>query len=321
MLRVNSPVPGLDGGPPADLARLTGLMPEPDPLDDLYAAVGVYTGLGAASPLTSEIVGAIVAAIAVARLVERPPFSDTAPRLRNEDSYHNTQPVPRARQGLAEARQARSGDRSGRPDSARLSLARTPVLPADGQMCAVFAVDIVGFTRPDRDDEIRLYLHEKLYEYLQKAFDHSGVPWAECFCEDRGDGALIVIPPEIPAKGLIDPLPERLRRLVRRHNHLSCDSADMQLRAAAHIGPVDYDGHGFVGTDVNFAFRMLEARPLKRMLAESGAELGLVVSNFVYGSLVRRHPSLVHPDAFRAVSFQTKNTKGRAWTYLPGASS
>jgi len=318
MLRMSPPVPGLDGGLPADLARLTDMMPGLDPLDDLYAAVGAYAGLGATSTLTGEIVGAIVTAIAAARLIERRPVNgSTVPHPREEASGRSVQ----AWRSLAGGRQAWLEDRGGRRYSPRLSLARTPLFPAAGQMCGVFAVDIVGFTRPDRDDDIGRYLHERLYEYLQKAFDHSGVPWAECFCEDRGDGALIVIPPEIPVKGLIDPLPDRLRSLVRRHNHVSCAAADMQLRAAAHIGPVEYDGHGFVGADVNFAFRMLEARPLKRLLAESGAELGLVVSDLVYGSLIRRHPSLMHPDAFHAVRFQTKNTKARAWTYLPGASS
>jgi hypothetical protein len=186
-------------------------------------------------------------------------------------------------------------------------------------MCAVFAVDIAGFTRPDRDDDIRRYLHEKLYEFLRRAFDDSGVPWDGCCCEDRGDGALIVVPPGIPVKGLIDPLPDRLRSLVRRHNHVSREAAGIQLRAAAHVGPVEHDGHGFVGTDVNFLFRMLEARPLKRMLAESGAELAMVVSDYVYRSLVCRYPSLVRPEAFRAVRFQVKHARARAWTYLPGA--
>ena len=37
--------------------------------------------------------------------------------------------------------------------------------------------------------------------------------------------------------------------------------------AAAHIGPVEHDGHGFVGTDINLLFRMLDARPLKTALA------------------------------------------------------
>ena len=131
-------------------------------------------------------------------------------------------------------------------------------------MCALFAVDIAGFTGPHRDDDIRLYLHEELYQVLHKAFDGSGIPWADCFCEDRGDGALIVVPPVVPCKGLIDPLPERLRGLIRRHNHVSRDAAGIQLRAAAHIGPVEYDGHGFVGTDINLLFRMLDARPFEK---------------------------------------------------------
>jgi hypothetical protein len=33
--------------------------------------------------------------------------------------------------------------------------AKTPAHPADGQVCALFAVDIAGFTGPHRDDDIR----------------------------------------------------------------------------------------------------------------------------------------------------------------------
>ena len=174
-----------------------------------------------------------------------------------------------------------------------------PAAPADGQVCALFAVDIAGFTSPHRDDDIRLYLHEELYQVLHKAFDGSGIPWADCFCEDRGDGVLIVVPPGIPCKGLIDPLPERLRGLIWRHNHVTREAAGIQLRAAVHIGRVEYDGHGFVGTDINLLFRMLDARPLKAALAGSGAELALIVSDYVYRNLVCRYPSLVSPDAFR----------------------
>jgi class 3 adenylate cyclase len=183
----------------------------------------------------------------------------------------------------------------------------------------VFAVDIAGFTRPGRDDEIRLHLHEKLYEVLERAFDGSGIPWKECFHEDRGDGALVVIPPEVACKGIIDPLPERLRGLIRRHNHVSCQAAEIQLRAAAHIGPVEHDTHGFVGSDINLLFRMLEARPLRHALAGSGAELALIVSDDVYRSLVCRCPSLISPEAFQRVRFQAKHTRARAWIYLPGA--
>ena len=330
MLRVSPSAAEVDADrSPADLARLTSLPTGPSRPDDLYAAMTSFAGLDAASPRIAEIVNAVVAGIAATMLIEGSSSAgglawhlredQAAPSLRERATRWDVPDLPLPWRDLIRAGQA--PDRNDRPDTARLTLARPATPPVEGRTCAVFAVDIVGFTRPDRDDDIRMYLHQRLYECLQRAFDDSGVPWAECFCEDRGDGALIVVPPEIPVKGLIDPLPDKLRGLIRRHNHVSAAAADMQLRAAAHIGPVEHDGHGFVGTDVNFAFRMLEARPLKRMLAASGAELGLVISDYVYRGLVCRYPSLVHPSAFQAVRFQAKNTRARAWTYLPGAAS
>ena len=80
---------------------------------------------------------------------------------------------------------------------------------------------------------------------------------------------------------------------------------------------MEHDGHGFVGSDVNLLFRMLDARPLKRALAASGAELALIVSDYVYRSLVCRYPSLV-PRTPSGRRFQVKNTRAQAWTYLPG---
>jgi hypothetical protein len=197
-------------------------------------------------------------------------------------------------------------------------VSRPPSPPADGQVCTLVALDIVGFTRPDRDDDIRRYLHEELYRLIERAFDGSGIPWAGCFHEDRGDGALIVVPSGISCKGVIDPLPERLRYLIRLHNHVCRAAAGIQLRVAAHIGPVDHDGHGFIGSDIDFLFRMLEARPLKRALTSTGPELALIVSEYVHGNVVCRYPSLVSPDDFRPVRFQVKYTRARAWIYLPG---
>jgi hypothetical protein len=191
--------------------------------------------------------------------------------------------------------------------------------PAGGQVCALFAVDIAEFTRPDRDDDVRMFMREELYRILERAFDGSGIRWAACFQEDRGDGVLVVVPPGIAATGIIDPLPERLRSLIRRHNHVSCAAAHIQLRVAAHLGPVDHDGHGFVGTDVDHLFRMLDARPLKSALATTGADLALIVSEYVYLTIVSRHPCLVSPAAFWPVRFQVKYTRARAWTYIPGA--
>jgi hypothetical protein len=189
---------------------------------------------------------------------------------------------------------------------------------ASGQVCAMLAVDIAGFTRADRDSEICLYLRRSLYQILQDAFQGSGLPWAECHHEDRGDGVLVIVPPHFPGYGLIDPLPERLRGLVRRHNRVSRESAQMQLRAAVNIGLVDRDDHGLVGDELNLLFRMLDARPLRRALDDSGAELALAVSGYVHDSLVVQHPSLVDPALFQPVNTRVKRTRIRAWLYVPG---
>jgi hypothetical protein len=198
----------------------------------------------------------------------------------------------------------------------RISAAR----PASGQVCTLLAFDIDGFTRPDRDEAIRIHLHRAIYDILTSAFEGSGLPWHQCHHEDRGDGALVILPPGVPAQPVIDPLPERLRGLIRRHNRITCDAARMQLRAAAHIGPVYSDAYGVISDDLNLLFRMLEAAPLRRALADSGTELALVISGYMHDNLVLRHPTLVDPALFSPLKTRVKQTPVSAWIYLPGAS-
>ena len=195
---------------------------------------------------------------------------------------------------------------------------RTPTPPTGGQICAMLAVDIAEFTRLDRDDDIRVYMRKALYGILERAFDESGIPWTACSTEDRGDGVLVVAPPGITPRSIIDPLPEKLRSLVRLHNHVSSAAANMQLRMAAHLGPTDHDEHGFVGADVNYLFRMLEARPLKHVLVGAEADLALIISDYVYDNIVAPHRGLVWSSAFQRVRFQVKQTRAQAWIYLPG---
>jgi class 3 adenylate cyclase len=195
----------------------------------------------------------------------------------------------------------------------------SPSISPNGQFCGLFAADIAGFNGSRRDDDIQLYVHKSLYEMLEAAFERADVPWSGCAHEDRGDGVLVIIPPTIPVSGLVDPIPDRLRGLIRRHNRVSCDAARIQLRIATHIGPVHSDGHGFVGHDVNLLYRLLEARPLKRMLSESGAEVAFIASSYVYDNVIRRRPSLVDPALLQPLAVRVKETRTRAWAYVLGA--
>jgi hypothetical protein len=192
------------------------------------------------------------------------------------------------------------------------------IWPADGQACAMCAIDIAGFTRPDRDEEIQAQLRHALYGIIREAFNGSGIPWGQCFQQDRGDGPLVIIPPGIPPHLIIDPLPERLRHLIRRHNRCAIQSARLQVRAALNIGPVYRDENGYSGEDINLLCRMLDARPLRRLLTDTGTELALIVSARVHETIVLRHPSLADPAYFHPVKTRVKWTRIDAWVYAPG---
>ena len=181
----------------------------------------------------------------------------------------------------------------------------------------MLAVDIAEFTRADRDDEVQLHLRISLYGILREALGGSGMPWDQCQHEDRGDGVVVIVPPGLPAQPIIDSLPERLSGLIRRHNRFSYESVRMQVRVAANIGPVYGDEYGFSGDDLTLLCRMLDAQPLRRALSESGSEVALIISDYVYDKLVLRRQSLAGPRSFRRVRTQVKRIPVHAWMYLP----
>jgi hypothetical protein len=181
------------------------------------------------------------------------------------------------------------------------------------QHCVLFAVDIAQFTAVGRDDEIQLALREALYRLLIESFNASGIPWALCLHEDRGDGAIVVIPACMPTITVVDDLIEQIRVRLRRYNRLSSQVAQVRLRLAVHIGEVYRDRHGLSGKAVNHVFRMLDADELRRALQASESGVALIVSDYVYDSVIDGGPGGVNPAAYSEVIVEVKQTRARAW--------
>jgi hypothetical protein len=185
------------------------------------------------------------------------------------------------------------------------------------QHCAILAVDVAGFTDPKRDDEVQLAVRDVLYRLLIAAFDSVGIGWSGCSHEDRGDGALVIVPLHMPTAVLADPLLGHLRAGLRRHNRLSSDAVRIRLRVAVHIGEVHRDRYGFAGTAVNHLFRLLDAPVLKDVLASSGGELALIVSDYVYDSVIRHGPGLIDPATYAPVIAVIEDAPVHAWIHTP----
>jgi hypothetical protein len=189
-------------------------------------------------------------------------------------------------------------------------------MPVPRSYTSLIAVDIVSFGAPQRDEEIQLLLRQLMYAHLEEAFALSWLPWDMCHREDRGDGALIVLPSDVPPHLLVDTLPHHLHTALRRGNRLLSSLARMRLRMAVHVGSVYRDSYGVSGHAVNHLFRLLDADVLRDAIESSRAPLGVIISDGLYKGLAGYGGP---PDVlgYRPVQVVRKETETRAWVRLP----
>ncbi|HEU5470525.1 MAG TPA: hypothetical protein VFV67_07715 [Actinophytocola sp.] len=180
----------------------------------------------------------------------------------------------------------------------------------------IVAVDVAGFTNPMRTLVHQTAVHEGLYEVLNQAFTEAGVNLGKCRVEDRGDGALILLPPDIPKSLLVDRLPDRLVAGLRRYNAVHSAAATVALRLVLHAGEVHQNAHGSVGPAINLAFRILDASDAKNALNMSNSVLAVIASDQFYRDVIVQDPGTA-PDTYRRILVLVKETSTLAWLRLP----
>ena len=214
------------------------------------------------------------------------------------------------------------GAAAGVPSDAQPTQPMTAAAPAwAGQNCTIVFTDIVGFSAPHRNDVDRLEMRRAMYAVLREAFEESRVPWAACHTEDRGDGALVVVPPEVPTAAVIEPMIAVLALRLRRHNQRSSGAVHFQLRVAVDVGPVMPDPPGVTGFALIRTARLLDARPLRQRLAATGADLGFIASQFVFESVIAHGAGYVDPAEYEPISCRVKKLKTEGWIHLRGATA
>jgi tetratricopeptide (TPR) repeat protein len=184
--------------------------------------------------------------------------------------------------------------------------------------CSILFTDVAGFSDPVRNDSDRDVVRTMMYEILRSAFEASRVPWAACYREDRGDGAVIVVPPTISTQRVVDPLVAELADRLRQYNRRASEVVRIQLRAALHVGPVGKDAEGLTGQAVIGAARIVDAPAVKDRLAAEQADLIFAASDYVYDHVVRNCDGRIDPAAFEHVECRVKESRVSAWVHLAG---
>ena len=180
----------------------------------------------------------------------------------------------------------------------------------------ILVVDIEGFGNERRNDEHRLMVRQGMYGALKQAFKRVGVEWGGCYHEDRGDGVLVLAPPEEPKAIFVESLPGELVTALAEHNGTHCEQEQIRLRMALHAGEVYYDQHGVTAASVNLTFRLLEAPQLKDALAESSGTLGLIASEWFFDEVIRHAPAS-SPATYRPFLVTVKETSAVGWIARP----
>ena len=181
----------------------------------------------------------------------------------------------------------------------------------------IVVVDVAGFTDSSRQDTDQFAVRQGMYEVLKTAFAESDIDFDSCEHEDRGDGALILVPPNVSKSTIADRLPDRIVAAQRRYNSTRVPKAQFKLRVALHSGDIRHDGDGWVGHAVNLAFRILDAPEAKTALRDSGRMVALIVSDHFYTEVIQHDPGTV-PEDYRQFTVAVKTFTGPAWLRLLG---
>ncbi|MBP2323007.1 tetratricopeptide (TPR) repeat protein [Kibdelosporangium banguiense] len=183
---------------------------------------------------------------------------------------------------------------------------------------SVVAFDVEGFSDPYRDDDAQTAVRAGMYKVMRESFASAGIPWDACVHEDRTDGAIVVVPPEISKVLLISPLLGTLSAALVGHNSQARLAERIRLRLAVHAGEVSMDDHGLSGTDLVVACRLLVAEQLRTSLRHSPVPLAAIVSDGIYDGIVRHCYGDIDPANYHPVPVSVKRTRLQAWIHLPG---
>ncbi|MFD0371703.1 hypothetical protein [Streptomyces sp. NPDC127114] len=174
--------------------------------------------------------------------------------------------------------------------------------------------DVVGSGRLGMDGK-RL-ARAAMYEAFGEAYASVGIEPGTVHQEDRGDGILAALRPDVPPALMVGRWIDTLYESLRAHNGRS--RGRLRLRVGMNAGLVLDDGRGLVGRAVDLACRLCDSAPARRVMADApDVDLLIVVSDWLYRNVVVEGGRYVEPDHYRRAAVVAKETAEDAWFHVP----
>ncbi|MET9677148.1 hypothetical protein ABZY68_29260 [Streptomyces sp. NPDC006482] len=155
------------------------------------------------------------------------------------------------------------------------------------------------------------------YTAFDEAYSSVGVEPGTFHQEDRGDGFLAALRPDVSPTLMVGRWTDTLYESLRAHN--TGRSRRLRLRIGMAAGPVVRNRHGLAGRPVDLAARLCDSPTARRIMAGAPeVDLLVVVSDWLYGNVVVEGGRYVEPDHYRRAGIRSEETGEAAWFHAPG---
>lgn len=188
---------------------------------------------------------------------------------------------------------------------------------ASRRICVV--VDIERFSR--RGNVQRLAMQRTLRGIAASGISHARLYWSDIEKEDKGDGLLMQLPPDVDEPRVIPALVTGLCLAIRIANMRAPDSERIRLRVALTQGIRHVGATGRVGDAVISACRLVDCAELRAAFAAyPNRDVAVIVADDLYRDVIAHGYPGLDPAAFTMVKVRVpeKGFEQEAWTCIPG---
>lgn len=168
--------------------------------------------------------------------------------------------------------------------------------------------------------DAKKHMRAAMYASFDEAYAAVGVEPGHVHQEDRGDGILAALRPDVPPTLMVGRWVDTLYESLREHN--AGRDPRLRLRVGMNAGLVLDDGEGLVGRAVDLACRLCDSAAAKEVMARADdADLLVVVSGWLYDNVVSEGGRYVEPGHYRPARVRAKETDETAWFHIPRRSA
>ena len=180
----------------------------------------------------------------------------------------------------------------------------------------VLAVDVEKYSARDAREQLRA--QTELQRTLSAAAQSVGLDQREWYEQVSGDGELVVLPENVDVPVVVGDFTSALETILGDFNRGVVDGMRLRLRVALHHGTLTPGPFGPAGDAPIVVSRLLDAKPLRKLLADDqDRDLALIISRSLYEDVVRTGFCSLDRDEFQPVRVNAKGIQYNGFVRRP----